>query len=338
MSAEKANGEGPRKLKILMLHEEVTFAAKIIAANTSLSRLSSHFLHSPSTQIDQDQSSKESQSFFLIFFPGFTQSGPLFHAKTRALEKILTKAFPALSPAPHNRKASPGNLLSYPGGIQLIYPTAPIRLQPADIPGFSASEQSESEKEDPDAWGWWKKDSSTGHYIGLDEGLETIRKAIEEVGGIDGVIGFSQGGAMAAMLAALLEDGRESHFLPSSPLPYPPSYLSLRSTLPQQPLRFAVSYSGFYAQPELYKPFYEPKIKTRFLHVIGSLDSVVEEDRSQGLVERCEEEVRTKVVHPGGHFVPVGREYAGVLVGWLRDVLSEKKVDEESVEDMDMPF
>merc|ERR1712230_47541 len=90
----------------------------------------------------------------------------------------------------------------------------------------------------------------------------------------------------------------------------------MQKDLPQPPLKFAISYSGFYAPDATYAPFYEPKIKTRFLHVIGSLDSVVEEERSQGLVERCEDKV--KVVHPGGHFVPVGKEYAGVLVGFLR--------------------
>ncbi|KAL2065868.1 hypothetical protein VTL71DRAFT_3538 [Oculimacula yallundae] len=267
----------------------------------------------------------------VLMLHGYTQSGPLFHAKTRALEKLLTKAFPASPPLPHKPSSVPGHLSSYPGGIQLIYPTAPIRLQPADIPGFTSDQSSENE--DPDAWGWWKKDSSTGEYTGLKEGLETIRKAVSEAGGIDGVIGFSQGAAMAAILASLLERGRET--------PFSSSFSALQQThpQPQPPLLFFVSYSGFYAPSPTYAPFYEPPIKTRSLHVIGSLDSVVEEERSQGLVERCEEESRTRVVHPGGHFVPVGKEYAGVLVGWLRDVLKrEEKVEEESVEDMDMPF
>lgn len=275
----------------------------------------------------------------ILMLHGYTQSGPLFHAKTRALEKLLQKSFPSPPPLPH--KPLPGTLPSYPGGIQLIYPTAPICLLPADIPGFSSTElQSEgSEKDDPDAWGWWKRDES-GRYVGLEEGLETIRKAIEEVGGVDGVLGFSQGGAAAALVASLLEENREDAFTSSasSPFPYPPSWSTLRSTLPQPPLKFAISYSGFYAPDSVYAPFYSPKIKTRFLHVLGSLDSVVEEERSQGLVERCEDAV--KVVHPGGHFVPIGKEYAGVLVGFLRDVLGreEKGKEEVGVEDMDMPF
>ncbi|KAG4415009.1 hypothetical protein IFR04_011830, partial [Cadophora malorum] len=30
----------------------------------------------------------------ILMLHGYTQSGPLFHAKTRALEKLLTKSFP----------------------------------------------------------------------------------------------------------------------------------------------------------------------------------------------------------------------------------------------------
>lgn len=159
------------------------------------------------------------------------------------------------------------------------------------------------------------------------------------------MIGFSQGASAAALVASLLETGRESSFstyaannTSSYTYTYPASWNALKETLPQHPLKFAVSYSGFYAPDAAYTPFYLPKIKTRFLHVIGSLDSVVEEERSQGLVERCEDAM--KVVHPGGHFVPVGKEYAGVLVGFLRDVLGRegKEEKEESVEDMDMPF
>ena len=65
----------------------------------------------------------------ILMLHGYTQSGPLFHAKTKALEKSLAKAFPA-APAP-------GHLATHPGGISLHYPTAPIKLSYADIPGVN---------------------------------------------------------------------------------------------------------------------------------------------------------------------------------------------------------
>lgn len=103
-------------------------------------------------------------------------------------------------------------------------------------------------------------------------------------------------------------------------------------------MRFAVSYAGFWAPREDYHAFYEPKIKTPFLHVVGSLDTVVEDDRTQGLIDRTE--WKDKVVHPGGHFVPVGKEWVAALVNFIKKTVEprEEKKEEENVEDMDMPF
>jgi fermentation-respiration switch protein FrsA (DUF1100 family) len=81
-------------------------------------------------------------------------------------------------------------------------------------------------------------------------------------------------------------------------------------------------------------------LRTPSLHIIGSLDSVVEESRSAALATACGASAQT-VLHPGGHFVPVGRDMVGVLVGWLRRVLAEEKAEEgqlDSVGDMDVPF
>jgi hypothetical protein len=193
-------------------------------------------------------------------------------------------------------------------------------------------------KEETDAWGWWKRETGSAEYSGLDEGLKTIRQTIKDAGGVDGVIGFSQGGCAAAFVASLLEPGRQSTFdtikaEDSSAFGYPEGWEELQKLNGQ--LKFGISYSGFYAPDDIYKGFYEPKIKTQFLNVIGSLDSVVEEHRSGGLVERTES--GRVVFHPGGHFVPVGKDMAGVVVGFVRECCSEKET-EKPVEDMDMPF
>jgi fermentation-respiration switch protein FrsA (DUF1100 family) len=191
-------------------------------------------------------------------------------------------------------------------------------------------------------WGWWIRETGTGLYTGIDEGLKTIRESIREMGGIDGVIGFSQGAGAAAFVASLLEDGREEAFnalkeKDDKVYKYPDGWREMKKELGQGQLKFCVSYSGFYAPHDAYRVFYEPEIKTPVLNVIGSLDSVVEENRSTGLIERCSEGNRKVVYHPGGHFVPIGKDMAGMLIGFIRQCCGEKKV-EESVEDMDMPF
>lgn len=162
---------------------------------------------------DQPSPEDSGRQLKILMLHGFTQSGPLFRAKTRALEKALKKAFPA-APAP-------GHLPSRPGGLALHYITGPHRLKPADIPGFGAGDGASgfrdgavAEEEEPDAFGWWVRrgEGEPYTYWGMDKGFERIAQALREEGPFDGVLGFSQGASAAAMVASLLEPGRRGAF------------------------------------------------------------------------------------------------------------------------------
>lgn len=288
----------------------------------------------------------------ILMLHGYTQSGPLFHAKTKALEKSLAKAFPA-APAP-------GHLATHPGGISLHYPTAPIRLSYADIPGVNVDGAEATETEQPEAYGWWRRkgDSEPYTYEGMERGLATIAETILSEGPFDGVIGFSQGGAAAGMVASLLEPNRRAAFETAQSaggMRYPDSFTQDSGYMEasvQEPLKFAVSYSGFGASTNaLYRAFYEPLIQTPMMHFLGSLDTVVSEERSLRLVEACVDGkgkdggVHRVVYHPGGHFLPSSqKQYVAALVAFIREVMSEQaaaaapKKEEQSVEDMDLPF
>lgn len=285
---------------------------------------------------------------------GYTQSGPLFHAKTKALEKSLAKAFPA-APAP-------GHLATHPGGISLHYPTAPIKLSYADIPGVNVegADASADADEQPEAYGWWRRkgEGEPFTYEGIERGLATVAETMSAEGPFDGVIGFSQGGAAAGMVASLLEEGRRAAFEAAQlkgGIRFPDSFTKDSGYIEgsvQEPLKFAVSYSGFGASTNaLYQAFYEPKIQTPMMHFLGSLDTVVSEERSLRLVEACENGkgkdggVQRVVYHPGGHFLPSSqKQYVAALVAFIREVMSEQvaslgsKKEEESVEDMELPF
>jgi predicted esterase len=282
----------------------------------------------------------------ILMLHGYTQSGPLFRAKTRALEKSLAKAFP--------------------GGCTLIYATAPHKLLPAEMPRWDvlqpyasaitnaerAREQAEALQDEPDAWAWWRRkgDAEPYSYDGLEEGFAAVAKIIQRNGPVDGVMGFSQGAAMAAMVAAALEGERRTEtwgaFVEQAKkdgvpgvFEYPKSFLKGDGTFIQGPLKFAVAYSGFPSPNRAYGMFYNPKITTPMLHFIGSLDTVVEEKRSLSLADSCE--VKRVIYHPGGHFVPASqKEYVGALIAFIREVVSgtSKEKSEESVEDMDLPF
>ncbi|KAF2146309.1 uncharacterized protein K452DRAFT_219882 [Aplosporella prunicola CBS 121167] len=263
----------------------------------------------------------------ILMLHGYTQSGPLFRAKTRALEKNLNKAFP--------------------GGVTLSYPTAPIRLSPAQIPGWDTdgvSKDDVKDNEQPDAWGWWvrKGDGVPFVYEGMEEGFAKVADVIKAEGPFDGVIGFSQGAAAAGMIVSLLEPGRKEAFdehQKHGGMPYPDALL--KSGHP--PFKFAASYSGFApSDNDLYTAFYEPKIQTPMLHVLGSLDTVVEESRSLRLSNACAKSEGRVIYHPGGHFLPSSqKQYVAALVGFIREVMAEAEGNvkkEESAEDMDLPF
>ncbi|KAL2868449.1 alpha/beta hydrolase [Aspergillus lucknowensis] len=277
----------------------------------------------------------------LLMLHGYTQSGPLFHAKSRALIKHITKAFPL-----HE--------------ISAIYPTAPLRLNPADIPGYSPQEgsgsasgdnNSSNEESEPESYGWYTRSNTADPplYVGLEDGLDAVAKVLTEEGPFDGVIGFSQGAAMAAMVASLLEPKRQDAFVHFSSLSpdveefvYPSSF----SKLNHPALKFALCYSGFRSPGDRYRAFYEnPSIQTPILHVLGSLDVVVEESRSRALIDACagDPESEGKVVwHPGGHFLPSQRPYLDAAVRFIRECLEgglqKGTAEEEDVNEMDLPF
>ena len=189
---------------------------------------------------------------------------------------------------------------------------------------------------------------------------------IQKEGPFDGVIGFSQGAALAAMVASLLESGREKAFdffsdpivadpnptstttnetSPVPSIPFPECFLPSNLGIHQPPLKFSICYSGFRSPGPRYRAFYEhPSIRTPVLHVLGSLDVIVDESRSRALIDACagDPEKEGKVVwHPGGHFLPSQRPFLDAAVVFIKGELDKGKKnshEEEDVNDMDVPF
>lgn len=285
----------------------------------------------------------------ILMLHGYTQSGRMFEIKTKALKKSLEKHFP---PAP-----KPGHLKDYPGGLELVYPTAPLKLDVKDIPGFDV----DGDKESPEAYGWWRRkgEGEPYTYEGMEMGLASIARILQDEGPFDAALGFSQGGAAAGMVASLLESGRREAFEAAQckgGMRYPDSFTQDSGFIEEAvhpPLKFAVSYSGFGASTHpLYQAFYIPKITTPMCHFLGSVDTVVEEARSLRLVDACvqgrgsEGGVQRVIYHPGGHFLPSSqKQYVAALVAFIREVLGEdgragdaNGKQEERAEDMDVPF
>lgn len=256
---------------------------------------------------------------------GYTQSGPLFRAKSRALEKHLQKTFP---------------------GSVLSFPTGPLRLRSSDVPGFDPSIN--SGHDDLEAYGWWRRSNTADppEYFGIEDGLSEVARTLSTEGPFDGVAGFSQGAALAAMVSSLLEGQQRRDAFQhlrcqsSRSIPFPPSFHDIQ----HPPLKFCILYSGFVAPGERYRAFYDPPISTRSCHFIGSLDSVVEEGRCRALIDGFGGEAEAQlVIHPGGHFLPSSKNFLDVVVNFIAkvvrpDTLKTERKSEESVEDMDVPF
>jgi len=272
-------------------------------------------------------STKDYKGLKILMLHGFTQSGPRFHDKTRALKKALIKAFPSST---------------------LHYPTGPLPLRPADIPGFVSSSQEDGDERETDSFAWWRRQNGDSPlYIGMEKGLEKIAETIRQEGPFDGVIGFSQGGAATAIVASLLEPGRREAFESANKrdpqkFKYPSSFVTDDGKVIQLPLKFGIVYSGFAAPFELYSAFYEPKLTTPVLHFLGSLDTLVDERRSRVLIDSCENGPQRVATHPGGHFLPSQKVWLDAAIGFIKEcvngVVTKKAIEEDDVEDMEVPF
>lgn len=136
---------------------------------------------------------------------------------------------------------------------------------------------------------------------------------MRSVGHIDGVIGFSQGGAMAMMIASLCEgqtNPKRLEALANQPV-------SMTFEPPQGPMKFAVSMSGFRGRTDRYDGFYNPIITTPAMCVIADLDTMIDEEISIRLVGSIAgpEVIR----HSGGHYVPTDKKSINKVSGFIRD-------------------
>ncbi|KIL60472.1 hypothetical protein M378DRAFT_168075 [Amanita muscaria Koide BX008] len=185
-------------------------------------------------------------------------------------------------------------------------------LQPADVSGFQtqgssleadeASVTAEDPALTPRAWWVWWKDRNI--YQGLEESILMIRDVLRERK-FDGVLGFSQGAAFAAVISALLE----------RPHLYPPFLVD--GEPPHPPFEFCVAVSGFKIGYDIGERIFTPSYSTPTLHVIGKMDVVVIEERSRKLVavsanKRVEE-------HEGGHFVPSNTSWRKFLCKYMKN-------------------
>ncbi|KAB0398727.1 hypothetical protein E2I00_015851 [Balaenoptera physalus] len=138
--------------------------------------------------------------------------------------------------------------------------------------------------------GWWfsKQEADVFSALeeptvcrGLEEALGTVAQALSKLGPFDGILGFSQGAALAALVCALGQAGD-----PRFPLP-----------------RFIILVSGFCPRGlGLEEAILQGPLSLPSLHVFGDTDRVIPSQESMQLCSRFAGAIA--LTHSGGHFIP----------------------------------
>lgn len=256
----------------------------------------------------------------ILFLHGYTQSSSVFYAKTSALRKKLLK-------------------LNY----KSVYLNGPTKLTPADLPSTDSLSKFNtviSDDEETNYRSWWIKPHNTNDGIDLSEPVAEIKNYIEKGEIIPdndlvqeteseeerrlpivGIIGFSQGAALAGLLSHKFKDlfGVDS-------------------------LKFVILYSGFKIDTSeksgntKYKDYYPvdngESDQFKLLHIYGELDTVVHEDRVLSLYEitKANSDI---LKHPGGHFVPNSKLMVDQATNWVVHTMENKQEISKPEDDLD---
>ncbi|KAI0631376.1 FSH1-domain-containing protein [Trametes polyzona] len=204
--------------------------------------------------------------------------------------------------------------------VDLVFVDAPHVLTPADLAeAFQTSSESSSlddlgasdtNTNDPAAAprGWWHVDAERKNTPGLEDSIKLLRDYLVK-DHYDGIFGFSQGAAMAAIMAALLE----------KPEVFPPVLVDGKP--PHPPFTFCIAAAGFRPRSPLCDAIFEPSYSTPTLHILGRTDVIVVEERSKTLLDISTN--KRVEYHDGGHFVPSKANWRNFLKAYLKDPLGD---------------
>lgn len=191
---------------------------------------------------------------------GFRQNGSVFRSRTvkmrRALEDLVDFTF-VTSPMRYTPKGDTRDATLAAFGELPDYPMQQV---------------------------WWLSSEDNATYEGFHESVAFLETVFRTQGPFDGVVGFAQGGTLAAVLAAMQH--------------------------PVIRFRFAVCISSFPSRAAAHRDFVAPgTVGLPSLHVLGEHDILVTPDRSERLFEAFDARTSVLVRHGGGHFVPSAWPY-----------------------------
>lgn len=171
---------------------------------------------------------------------------------------------------------------------------------PHQIPSENESDENAEES----GYGWWfntkdlvfKATVPSNICVGFEDSLAVITKTWEEHGPFDGILGFSQGAAFAAILC-VLQQRKMCSFK----------------------FDFAILISGFKSLCAPHADYYNETVEIPSLHIYGENDKVIPTEMAEEvckLFKDCK-----KIIHEGGHYVPSKKE---VYKPFIMEMMAKK--------------
>ncbi|WVN90724.1 uncharacterized protein L203_105966 [Cryptococcus depauperatus CBS 7841] len=188
--------------------------------------------------------------------------------------------------------------------VEFVFVDPPVIVEKADLPwmteanldqfGSSASMDAEKRTSETTPRAWWINSEEWKTFKRFDDSVAFLHDYMIKNGPFNGVMGFSQGAGMAALLTAMVEKPGIHPNFPADP------------AIPK--FKFAIFVGGFL-------PGFQPKIESHdfsnyfplpaslhTLHISGKNDTLITPERSQLLFKQCEN-ARFET-HDGGHYTP----------------------------------
>jgi hypothetical protein len=159
-------------------------------------------------------------------------------------------------------------------GFECVFPDA------NQVPTTFVKEQVGDER------AWWNASADHLVYTGVAESIAYLAGIGKEQGPFDGILGFSQASAMAALIAndLLLPDG------------------------------FLIIVAGFTPTDKNFVNF--TRFEGRTLHVIGEKDEIVDPSISKKFVTG---DNSTTLIHDGRHILPFKSAFRNQIVAWIKE-------------------
>jgi len=228
----------------------------------------------------------------ILCLHGFLQNGKMFSEKSSGIRKLLKKE-----------------------NIQLDYLDGPITLTQKDLPFVIDDEKWGSIVEQGTNKAWFYHFAES-HKIDIQPALDLVQKYITENGPYDGILGFSQGAGLSAVLVNKIKE-----LCPNHPY-FKVCVLFSGYTFSEKNEKDEVVVTEKYV--DVYKmPNQEDPVTTEIISVHGSTDNAVPGIRSEFLNQIMTQNGHSvkSLVHEGGHVVVNKKDFLRPIVEDVKKAL-----------------